>query len=65
MPRLLSPIPDGTRQALLNTSFENLVVTWLMQDGWQVFVPMLDHGHKTDVVDFRWETILQDTNQNS
>ena len=50
MPRLLNPIPDGTRQALLNTSFENLVVTWLMQDGWQVFVPMLDHGHKTDVL---------------
>jgi hypothetical protein len=21
-----------------------------MQDGWQVFVPMLDHGHQTDIL---------------
>ncbi len=21
-----------------------------MQDGWQVFVPMLDHGNKTDIL---------------
>lgn len=31
-------------------AFENQVVTWLMQDGWQVFTPVLDHGHKTDIL---------------
>lgn len=50
MPRRLDPIPEGMKQTLLNTSFENQVVTWLMQDGWQVFTPILDHGHKTDVL---------------
>lgn len=50
MPRRLDAIPDGMKQALMNIAFENQVVTWLMQDGWQVFTPVLDHGHKTDVL---------------
>lgn len=50
MPRRLYSLPDGTKQALLNMSFENQVITWLMQDGWQVFTPVLDHGHKTDLL---------------
>ncbi len=50
MPRRLNAIPEGLKQNLQNTSFENQVVTWLMQDGWQVFVPALDNGHKTDVL---------------
>ena len=50
MPRRLDAISDGLKQALLNTSFENQVVVWLMQDGWQVFTPVLDHGHKTDIL---------------
>ncbi|WP_145352231.1 group I intron-associated PD-(D/E)XK endonuclease [Roseimaritima multifibrata] len=33
-----------------NISFENMVACWLMQDGWQVFAPLLDHGHKTDLL---------------
>jgi hypothetical protein len=41
---------EGTHQALKNSSFENLVVSWLMQDGWQVFVPILDNGHQTDIL---------------
>ena len=52
MPRRLDAISDGLKQALLNTSFENQVVVWLMQDGWQVFTPVLDHGHKTDIRPF-------------
>lgn len=35
-----------------NMAFESTVVSWLMQDGWQVFLPMLDHGHKTDILIF-------------
>ena len=33
-----------------NTAYENIVKGWLMQDGWQVFSPELDHGHQTDVL---------------
>ena len=35
---------------LQNSSFESLVVSWLMRDGWQVFIPILDNGHKTDLL---------------
>lgn len=41
---------SGTHQVLKNSSFESLVVSWLMQDGWQVFVPILDNGHSTDIL---------------
>ena len=41
---------DGTHQVLKNSSFESLVVSWLMQDGWQVFTPVLDNGHQTDIL---------------
>jgi hypothetical protein len=27
-----------------------MVVDSLMQDGWQVFSPILDHGHQTDLL---------------
>jgi len=33
-----------------NTAYESMVVSWLMQDGWQVFLPILDHGHQTDIL---------------
>jgi hypothetical protein len=33
-----------------NMAFESTVVSWLMHDGWQVFLPILDHGHKTDIL---------------
>jgi hypothetical protein len=50
MPRRLTQTTSQTHQTLKNVSFESQVVTWLMQDGWQVFLPMLDHGHKTDIL---------------
>lgn len=50
MPRRLTATKDGTHQALKNSSFESLVVSWLMQDGWQVFTPILDNGHQTDIL---------------
>lgn len=40
----------GTHQALKNISFESRVVSWLMHDGWQVFTPILDNGHQTDIL---------------
>jgi hypothetical protein len=33
-----------------NTAYESIIKAWLMQDGWQVFSPELDHGHQTDVL---------------
>ena len=50
MPRRLTQTKPGTRQAMKNTSYESRVVSWLMQDGWQVFLPVLDHGHQTDIL---------------
>ena len=50
MPTRKTQTPTGAHKVLINTSFESEVISWLMQDGWQVFVPMLDHGHKTDIL---------------
>jgi len=50
MPRRLTETKPGTHQTLINTSFESMVVSWFMQDGWQVFLPILDNGHQTDIL---------------
>ncbi|MGF1721837.1 hypothetical protein L4D20_17555 [Vibrio kyushuensis] len=31
-------------------SYETLLASWLLHDGWEVFMPMIDHGMKTDVL---------------
>ncbi|MDG6778596.1 hypothetical protein QCB44_07755 [Thiomicrorhabdus sp. zzn3] len=50
MPRRQTQTLPGTHRAMKNTSYESMVVSWLMQDGWQVFLPILDHGHQTDIL---------------
>jgi hypothetical protein len=50
MPRRLTATKSGTHQVLKNQALESTVVSWLMQDGWQVFIPMLDNGHQTDIL---------------
>jgi len=50
MPRRRTQTKPGTAQVLRNSSFESLVVSWLMQDGWQVFLPILDNAHQTDLL---------------
>lgn len=50
MPRRLTKTKDATHQTMKNTSYESMVVSWLMQDGWQVFTPVLDNGHQTDIL---------------
>ena len=50
MPRRLTKTKPQTHQAMKNVSFEWEVVSWLMQDGWQVFTPVLDNGHQTDIL---------------
>ena len=42
MPKRMTQTNAKTHQTMKNVSFESQVITWLMQDGWQVFVPMLD-----------------------
>lgn len=41
---------EGTFKTMRNMSFENVLIGWFMQDGWQVFKPVLDDGHQTDVL---------------
>ena len=50
MPRRQTQTKTGTHKVLKNSSFEIVVLSWLMQDGWQVFMPVLDHGHSTDLL---------------
>ena len=50
MPRRMTQTKAGTHQVLKNTSFESRVISWLMQDGWQIFTPVLDNGHQTDIL---------------
>jgi hypothetical protein len=42
MPRRMTQTKPGTHQVLKNSSFESRVISWLMQDGWQIFTPILD-----------------------
>ena len=50
MPKRQTKTKAGTHQALKNISFESRVVAWLMYDGWQVFTPVVDNGHQTDIL---------------
>ncbi|MEM1222715.1 MAG: hypothetical protein AAGH40_08120 [Verrucomicrobiota bacterium] len=50
MPNRKTGNKKGTRNALKNAAYESRVISWLMQDGWQVFTPMLENGHKTDIL---------------
>lgn len=50
MPRKKTSIKSATHAVMKSVSFESMVAAWLMKDGWQVFIPLLDHGHKTDIL---------------
>jgi hypothetical protein len=50
MPRRTTHLNEGTAKSHKNHSFELLVATWLMQAGWQVFTPLLDDAHCTDLL---------------
>ena len=50
MPRRMTTTREDTRKAMKNVSYESLTAGWLMQDGWQVFTPLLDNGHSTDLL---------------
>lgn len=50
MPRRLTETKKETHRMLKNMSYESMVISWLMYDGWQVFTPILDNGHQTDIL---------------
>lgn len=50
MPTRETPHKVGTRKFLKNVSYEPLVAAWFTQAGWQVFTPLFDHGHQTDLL---------------
>lgn len=50
MPTRKTATKKGTHAILKNAAFESRVISWLMQDGWEVFTPMLDNGHQTDIL---------------
>jgi len=50
MPIKNTPIKEETLAAHKQLSFENLAAAWLLSDGWEVLIPAIDHGKKTDLV---------------
>jgi len=43
-------IKQTTLAAHKQLSFESLLAAWLLGDGWEVLIPAIDHGKKTDLV---------------
>ncbi len=50
MPVLSADIKETTLAAHKQLSYESLLAAWLSGAGWEVLVPMVDHGKKTDLV---------------
>ncbi len=50
MPVRNAEIKPTTLAAHKQLSFESLLAAWLLGDGWEVLVPVIDHGKKTDLV---------------
>lgn len=50
MPTRKTTTKQGTLNALKHAAYESCVINWLMQDGWEVYTPMLDNGHQTDLL---------------
>src|ERR1035441_8051584 len=50
MPYHTTELTDAHARLHKNHSYEFLVATWLMQDGWQVFAPLLDAAHAVDLI---------------
>ena len=50
MPKRTTPHKAGTQRYLQNCSFELLCAHWFVKADWQVFTPLFDHGHSTDLL---------------
>jgi hypothetical protein len=50
MPKRTTGLTDEHARLHKNHAYELLVATWLMQDGWQVFTPLVDAAHAVDLI---------------
>jgi hypothetical protein len=50
MPVRNAAIKETTLAAHKQLSYESLLAAWLLGDGWEVLIPAIDHGKKTDLV---------------
>ena len=50
MPKRTTGLSEQNKQLQKNHSFEFQAATWLMDAGWQVFVPLLDAAHAVDLI---------------
>ncbi len=50
MPVRNAAINETTLAAHKQLSYESLLAAWLLGDGWEVLIPAIDHGKKTDLV---------------
>lgn len=50
MPIRTTVVKSEVAKTLQNMSFEQKTIAWLMSDGWEVYAPIVDNGHKTDIL---------------
>lgn len=50
MPVLNATLKATTLAAHKQLSYEQLLSAWLSGNGWEVLIPVIDHGKKTDLV---------------
>ena len=50
MPKRTTGLTEQNKRLQKNHAYEFQVATWLMQDGWQVFMPLLDAAHAVDLI---------------
>jgi len=50
MPTPQSSLTERASLAYQSISFEMVLSGWLMNAGWEVYTPLIDHGAKTDIV---------------
>ena len=59
MPKKITNRSIPAKQYYKNVSFETLVASWFTNDGWEVFLPMIDHDMKTDLLVFNDDKFLR------
>ena len=50
MPRKNAIFTSPEKQHYKQISYETLAASWFTSDGWEVLLPIIDHGKKTDLV---------------
>jgi hypothetical protein len=63
MPVKNAVLKQTTLAAHKQLSYEQLLSAWLLSDGWEVLIPVIDHGKKTDLVVADDDELLPDTGQ--